>query len=142
MSDFDFARMRCLINRLPMARLNVDRALARSARMTAQYSDMPRGGNKTSDPTAGGAVLLMAAKNAYMRLKDELCEMQAELQPYIDRLEHPLQRNAMQMRYIERRSAREIAYYLNYSEQHVFRVITRSEEKINVMRKNESYESS
>lgn len=135
MAEFDFRQMRRLINRLPMARLNVDRALARSSRMTAQYSDMPRGGNKTSDPTSEGAVMYIAAKDAYSRLKSELEDMQREVEPIIDRLDRPLQRNAMRMRYIEGRSVREIAYYLNYSEQHIFRVISRAEEKIN---KNES----
>jgi DNA-directed RNA polymerase specialized sigma subunit len=135
MAEFDFRQMRKLINRLPMARLNVDRALARSSRMTAQYSDMPRGGNKTSDPTSEGAVMYIAAKDAYSRLKSELEDMQREVEPIIDRLDRPLQRNAMRMRYIEGRSVREIAYYLNYSEQHIFRVISSAEEKIN---KNES----
>lgn len=130
MPEFDFKRMRYLLNRLPMARLNVDRALTRSARMTAQYSDMPRGGNRTSDPTGRGAELYIAAKEAYAALKLELDKMQEELLPAIEKLEHPLQRNAMRMRYIEGRSVREIAYYLNYSEQHVFRVISRTEEKI------------
>lgn len=135
MAEFDFRQMRRLINRLPMARLNVDRALARSSRMTAQYSDMPRGGNKTSDPTSEGAVMYIAAKDAYSRLKSELEDMQREVEPIIDGLDRPLQRNAMRMRYIEGRSVREIAYYLNYSEQHIFRVISSAEEKIN---KNES----
>lgn len=135
MAEFDFRKMRKLINRLPMARLNVDRALARSSRMTAQYSDMPRGGNKTSDPTSEGAVMYIAAKDAYSRLKSELENMQREVEPIIDGLDRPLQRNAMRMRYIEGRSVREIAYYLNYSEQHIFRVISSAEEKIN---KNES----
>lgn len=135
MAEFDFRQMRRLINRLPMARLNVDRALARSSRMTAQYSDMPRGGNKTSDPTSEGAVMYIAAKDAYSRLKSELENMQREVEPIIDGLDRPLQRNAMRMRYIEGRSVREIAYYLNYSEQHIFRVISSAEEKIN---KNES----
>ena len=131
MAAFDFRRMRRLINRMPMARLNVDRALARSARMTAQYSDMPRGGNKVSDPTSEGAILYMIAKEAYKSLKAELEGMQHEVEPRIDALELPLQRNAMRMRYIEGRSVREIAYYLNYSEQHIFRVIQAAEEKIN-----------
>lgn len=135
MTGFDFRRMRRLINRVPMARLNVDRALARSARMTAQYRDMPRGGNRTSDPTGDGAVLYMAAKDSYNALKKELEGLQREVEPYIDELDRPLQRNAMRMRYIEGRSVREIAYYLNYSEQHIFRVIQTAEEKIN---KNES----
>lgn len=131
MAEFDFRRMRRLISRVPMARLNVDRALARSARMTAQYSDMPRGGNKTSDPTSEGAVLYMAAKDSYNALKRELEELQREVEPQIEKLDRPLQRNAMRMRYIEGRSVREIAYYLNYSEQHIFRVIQMAEEKIN-----------
>lgn len=136
MVEFDFRKMRRLINRVPMARLNVDRALARSARMTAQYTDMPRGGNKVSDPTANGAELYIAAKESYRQLKAELEEMQREVEPMIDNLDFPLQRNAMRMRYLEGRSVREIAYYLNYSEQHVFRVISRAEAKIN--KKDES----
>lgn len=130
MQEFDFRRMRHLINRLPMARLNVDRALARSARMTAQYSDMPRGGNKTSDPTADGAVLYMTAKMAYEKLEAELQEMQGKIAPKIETLEIPLWRNVMRMRYIEGRSAREIAYYLNYSEQHIFWVLAQAEKII------------
>ena len=135
MAVFDFRRMRRLINRVPMARLTVDRALAKSSRMTAQYSDMPRGGSRISDPTSDGAVLYRAAKDSYQALKKELEGLQHEVEPYIDGLERPLQRNAMRMRYIEGRSVREIAYYLNYSEQHIFRIISRAEEKIN---KNES----
>lgn len=138
MTQFDFRKMRRLINRVPMARLNMDRALVRSSRLTAQYSDMPRGGSKPGDPTADGAILYMTAKEAYERLVDELLEMRCELRPKIDRLDSPLQKNAMRMRYLEGRSVREIAYYLNYSEQHVFRTISHAEEKI---LKNESCES-
>ena len=113
-----------------MARLNVDRAMARSARMTAQYTDMPRGGNKISDPTGDGTVLYMTAKVAYETLKEELRAMQDELAPMIEKLPYPLWKNAMQMRYIEGRSAREIAYYLNYSEQHIFWVLSHAEKEI------------
>lgn len=127
----DFRQMRYLIKRLPMARLNVDRALSRSARMTAQYSDMPRGGNKVSDPTAEGTILYMAAKTAYEQLQKDLKAMQDELEPKIEKLRFPLWKLAMNMRYIEGHSAREIAYYLNYSEQHIFWVLSHAEKEIN-----------
>lgn len=130
MAEFDFKRMRWLINRLPMARLNVDRAMVQSSRMTAQYTDMPRGGNRTSDPTANGAILYITAKAAYERLQKEVDVMRAELSPLVESLIIPLWRNVMRMRYIEGRSAREIAYYLNYSEQHIFWVLAQAEKEI------------
>lgn len=68
--------------------------------------------------------------------------MREELSPHIAVLDNPLERTAMQMRYMEGKSVREIAYQLAYSEQHVFRVVSSAEKKIiAMMSKDESHES-
>lgn len=126
----DFRRMRFLINRLPMARYRLQKAWSQATRITPVISDMPHGSG-VSSPVENGYLLVEAAKNAVDGIEKELADMRAELKGEIGTLENPLEVTAMQMRYLEGRSVREIAYSLNYSEQHIFRVISRAEWKIN-----------
>lgn len=130
-------RMRYLINRLPMARFRVDQAMARATKCTASLTGMPRGGGNGSQ-VENGAEMLLAAKSAYKAFREELEAMRWELAPYVDSLDDPLEKTSMRMRYMEGYSAREIAYKLAYSEQHVFRVLNAAEKKI---AKHESHES-
>lgn len=133
----DLRRMRYLINRLPMARFRIDQAAAQATRCTAQLTGMPRGGGGGSQ-VERGAELLTAAREAYSAIRTELDAMRAELAPMLDDLAHPLHKTAMRMRYMDGCSVREIAYRINYSEQHIFRVLQEAERKIG---KNESCES-
>lgn len=125
----DLRRMRFLINRLPMARFRVERAMSKATRCTANLSGMPRGGSG-SNPVEAGALMLADARGAYDAICAELSVMRAELQPLIPSLPDPLERTAMQMRYIDGVSAREIAWRLNYSEQHIHRVLRSAEHKV------------
>ena len=134
----DFSRMRFLINRLPAARFRVDKAIAKATKTTTIITGMPRGSG-TGNQVEDGAILIEYARHALDSITTELEGMRAELMPLIESLESPLQKNAMWMRYIEGHSVREIAYSLNYSEQHIFRILTIAERKI---QKNESCESS
>jgi len=134
----NFHRMRFLINRLPAARFRVDKAIARATKTTTVLNGMPHGSSVRS-PVEDGVILVEYARQALESITTELEKMRAELAPLIESLESPLQKNAMRMRYIEGHSVREIAYSLNYSEQHIFRVLTIAERKT---QKNESCESS
>lgn len=125
----DLHRMRWLMQRLPMARLNVERAMSRATKMTATLSDMPHGSG-VSNPVADGTEKLIEAKTALQRLQGELAEMRAQLSPFIDGLENPLERTVMQMRYMDGISAWDIAYDLNYSERRIFQLLKRAEGKI------------
>ena len=117
----NFHRMRFLINRLPAARFRVDKAYARATKTTTILTGMPRGSSTE------GALLIEYARGALDSITTELEAMRAELRPMVEALESPLQKSAMRMRYIEGRSVREIAYSLNYSEQHIFRILTIAE---------------
>ena len=133
----DFYRMRFLINRLPAARFRVDKAIAKATKTTTVITGMPRG-SSTGSQVEDGAILIEYARQALDNITTELEGMRAELTPMIESLESPLQKNAMRMRYIEGHSVREIAYSLNYSEPHIFRILQIAERKI----QNESCESS
>lgn len=133
----DFRKMRKLINRLPMARFRVDQAKSRATRITPILTGMPHGSGGTSQ-TEDGAILIMIASEKYESMKAELKELQDTLSPIIEGLQDPLPKNVMRMRYMECRSVREIAYFLNYSEQHVFRILQRTERKIEENAKEES----
>lgn len=122
-------RMRFLMNRLPMARFKVERAMSKAAKCTATLTGMPRGGG-TGNQVETGAELLDTAKAAYKAIQDELEVMREELAPVIAGLEKPLERTVMHMRYIEGRSVREIAYGIAYSEPHVFEVLRHVERKL------------
>ena len=122
-------RMRFLMNRLPMARFRVEKAMAKATRCTATLTGMPRGGGAGSQ-IESGMELLEAAKAAYNAIQDELTAMREELSPIIAQLERPLERTVMHMRYIEGRSVREIAYGIAYSEPHVFEVLRHVERKM------------
>lgn len=121
--------MRFLINRLPAARFRVDKAMARATKTTTVLTWMPRGSG-TGDQTADGAIMLQLARDALDRIETELAEMRAILGPMIEQIENPLQKSAMRLRYMDGMSVREIAYSLNYSEQHIFRILQRAEENI------------
>ncbi len=140
MQSVDFRKMRKLINRLPMARFRVDQAKSRATRITPILTGMPHGSGGTSQ-TEEGAILIMIASEKYETMKAELAEMQETLSPIIEGIEDPLQKNVLRMRYMECRSVREIAYFLNYSEQHIFRILQRTEKKVEESTKEESQES-
>lgn len=137
MQSVDFRKMRKLINRLPMARFRVDQAKSRATRITPILTGMPHGSGGTSQ-TEDGAILIMIASEKYESMKAELKELQDTLSPIIEGLQDPLPKNVMRMRYMECRSVREIAYFLNYSEQHIFRILQRTERKIEENAKEES----
>ena len=125
----NFHRMRFLINRLPAARFRVDKAKARATKTTTILTGMPRG-SSTGNQVEDGVILIEYARQALDSITTELESMRTELKPMIELLESPLQKNAMWMRYIEGHSVREIAYSLNYSEQHIFRILTIAERNI------------
>lgn len=125
----DLRRMRYLINRLPMARFRIERAMAKATKCTASPSGTP-GGNGGESQVERGAELLERARETYERMREELDGMRREIGPKIEALPHPLPRMVMRMRYMEGYSAREIAYRLNYSEQHIFRVLNGAERMI------------
>lgn len=125
----NFHRMRFLINRLPAARFRVDKAKARATKTTTILTGMPRG-SSTGNQVEDGVILIEYARQALDSITTELEAMRTELKPMIELLESPLQKNAMWMRYIEGHSVREIAYSLNYSEQHIFRILTIAERNI------------
>lgn len=122
-------RMRFLLNRLPMARFRVERAMSKAARCTSSLTGMPRGGSAGSQ-VESGALMLDQARKAYEAIKLEIEEMREELRPCIGTLSDPLERTAMNMRYMDGVSAREIAWRLNYSEQHIHRVLRAAEAKV------------
>lgn len=140
----DLRRMRFLINRLPMARFRVEKAMSQATKCTASLTGMPRGGCGESQ-VERGLDLRLEAKAALKDIQDELTMMQVQLEPVIDLLTDPLARMAVRLRYIDRYSVREIAYRLNYSEQHIFRVLSNAEkeieEKLLHSAKDESHES-
>ncbi len=126
-----------MINRLPAAEFRVLQAKSAATKRTAVLSGMPRGGG-VGNPTEAGALRVDLAKEALSEIKEEIASARAVIGPKIEALEHPLSQMVMTMRYMEGFSVRDIAYRLNYSEQHIFRIISRSEQKIS---KEESYES-
>lgn len=128
----DLRRMRYLINRLPCARFRVDQAMSQATKCTASLTGMPGGGGDGSQ-VERGVELLEEAREAYQRISSELEEMRQELGPQIEALPTPLQKTVMRMRYMDGCSAREIAYRLVYSEQHIFRVVKQAEKHIKAM---------
>jgi RNA polymerase sigma factor (sigma-70 family) len=127
-------RMRFLINRLPAARFRVDKAMANATRATSVITGMPHGSG-SGDRMAENVILLDLAKQARDQITAELEAMRQQLGPLIEALDAPLQKSVMRLRYMDGMSVREIAYALNYSEQHIFRILQQAE------RKCESHES-
>lgn len=125
----DLRRMRFLMNRLPMACLRVERALSKATKCTQMITGMP-GGGAYGDRIADGAMLYAEAKATRDGIRRELKEMRRELKGEIERLDDPLERTVMEMRYLDGRSVREIAYSLNYSERWIFYRLSEAEGKI------------
>lgn len=126
-------RMRYLMNRLPMAQINVDRAMASATGCTQHMSDMPHGGGEPHSRVEDGALRLIEAKERLNSIRQELSDMRKQLRPLIDRLADPLEQTVMQMRYLEGMSVRRIAIHLSYSEQHIFRTIRAAEFHVSTM---------
>lgn len=125
----DFRRMRFLTNRLPMARFRLLKARSQATRITPVLSDMPHG-TEVSSPVERGYLMIEAAQEAVYIIETELQSMRETLADHMDVLTDPLEITAMQMRYMDGRSVREIACCLNYSEPHIFKVLSRAEKKI------------
>lgn len=126
----DFRRMRFLINRLPMARFRLMCARSQATRITAVISDMPHG-TEVSSPVERGYTIVEAAQEALEKISAELQEMRCQLSGKLATLQDPLEITAMQMRYMDGFSVREIAFSLNYSERRIFQVLSCAENRVN-----------
>lgn len=121
-------KMRILINRYPRACFNVERAMSRAQKCTAQLTGMPGGGSGST--VADSVELVMQAEEARDRIAAELAHLRAELAPMIDALSDPLEKTVMRMRYMEGVSVREVAYQLCYSESRIFKSLKSAERHI------------
>lgn len=122
-------RMRFLINRLPAAKFRVMKAKAFAARVTAPITGMPGGAGEV-DPVSRGVEAVEKARAQYRALCDELTALREAAAPLIATLPSPLEQDAMRLRYLEGLSALEVSFRLNYSVQHIFRILARAEEKL------------
>lgn len=132
----DLRRMRYLMDRLPMARLNVERAMSRATKCTQRLT-MAGGGGGYGDAMSENAIRLSVAREKRDGILRELREMREALAPRIADLDDPVQRLIMQMRYLDGQSARQIAYALALSERWVFYNLSRAETRINAETKQE-----
>lgn len=132
----DLRRMRYLMDRLPMARLNVERAMSRATKCTQRLT-MAAGGGGYGDAMSENAIRLSVAREKRDGILRELRELRETLAPRIAELDDPVQRLIMQMRYLDGQSARQIAYALALSERWVFYNLSRAEARINAETKQE-----
>ena len=132
----DLRRMRYLMDRLPMARLNVERAMSRATKCTQRLT-MAAGGDGYGDAMSENAIRLSVAREKRDGILRELRELREALAPRIAELDDPVQRIIMQMRYLDGQSARQIAYALALSERWVFYNLSRAEARINAETKQE-----
>lgn len=109
----NWKRMKFLLNRLPMARIRVDRAARQAA--WGSESDLR---------------LLETAREGYRALRKELEALREEARPAIEALERPIEREVMTLRYLRGLTVREIAYRVGYSDVHTFRLIAQAEKRI------------
>lgn len=126
----DLRRMRYLMDRLPMARLNVERAMSRATKCTQRLT-MAAGGGGYGDAMSENAIRLSVAREKRDGILRELRELREALAPRIAELDDPVQRLIMQMRYLDGQSARQIAYALALSERWVYYNLSRAEARIN-----------
>lgn len=135
----DLRRMRYLMDRLPMARLNVERAMSRATKCTQRLT-IAAGGGGYGDAMSENAIRLSVAREKRDGILRELRELREALSPRIAELDDPVQRLIMQMRYLDGQSARQIAYALALSERWVFYNLSRAEARINAETKQEPQE--
>lgn len=135
----DLRRMRYLMDRLPMARLNVERAMSRATKCTQRLT-MAAGGGGYGDAMSENAIRLSIAREKRDGILRELRELREVLAPRIAELDDPVQRLIMQMRYLDGQSARQIAFALALSERWVFYNLSRAEARINAEIKQEPLE--
>ena len=119
-------RMRRLIKQIPPMLMDIELEEARATKITATITGMPRSTDNHSK-VEDGAIKLVALRDAYAEILDELKVMREELTPLIDALENPDDRAVMRLRYINGyrpedfakdryRTVRSIYYYLKRAE--------------------------
>lgn len=128
--EIDFSLFRRQMDRIPIAKFNLEKARARATSTTMQITDMPKGGGG-NDKMARNVENIIRAKENLAALMQTVDALRDSIRPYITKLDKPLQRLSMSMRYLEGYSVRDIAFRLNYSEQHIFYTIKSCEQLIN-----------
>ncbi len=127
----DFKQIRVLIKREEKLRWALERQMAKATRSTASFSGSGGGRRSDTSKVENGAVAMVPLREQHREIECELKRVRQDLRPKIRRLSDPLARSVMTMRYIHGISVRKIASMLDYSEQHIFDTLNKSERQIN-----------
>lgn len=127
----DFKRLRMLIKQEEKLRWAIEKQMAKATKTTVSFSGSGSGSHRTESKVEEGAILLATLKDEYRQIDQELKQLRKELKPEIRRFRDPITRTAMNLRYINGVSVRKIAATMDYSEQHIFAMLNKTEDKIN-----------
>lgn len=125
----DFVRMRQLIRQEERMRWAIEKQMSKATKRTASISGM--GGGIAGDKVGDNAVILAEMRTDYDDIQAELESARAELRNEIKHLDDPLKRTVIKGRYVSGFSVRRMASALNYSEQHIFGMLRKTERLIN-----------
>lgn len=123
--------LRRMFQRLPSARMAVDRAMANATKCTAVISDMPRGGGTN---TAEDRIDRLAeAREALKTLQAAIRDAQTELAGYIRAIPDEKTRDVASLYYLAAMAATDIAILRYYSYGHVYRILREADAEIEKM---------
>ena len=126
----DLVKMRWLIRRVPKLLWDIEQKNAKATRITTVITGMPGNHSSNRSQTEDGAIMLVAAKDAYREAIAELDAMRKELAPIIDTLDDPDEKAVARMRYMHGYDPDEIAQAINYHPRTVYRKLKRAERKL------------
>ena len=125
----DFVRMRQLIRQEERMRWAIEKQMSKATKRTASISGMS--GGISGDKVGDNAVILAEMRTDYDDIQAELESARAELRNEIKHRDDPLKRTVIKGRYVSGFSVRRMAAALNYSEQHIFGMLRKTERLIN-----------
>ena len=126
----DFKRIELLQNQERKFALMVIKADARAKKVTSVITGMPRGGS-SNNSQEDRMIELVAIKEIYNDVSNELKRRRDELETLIRFLDDPNENLAIQLRYLRGNTVGGVCEKMNYSETQVRRFLRRGEANIN-----------
>lgn len=125
----DFRKMRELMREEEHLRWSVEKQQARATKITADISDMPRGGQGMDREDV--IIELATRREEHRAVEEELRKQRAELKTETRRLKNSVYRQVIRLRYMQGKKPGQIARDLRYSERQIYRMLELAESKIN-----------
>ena len=121
----DVNKLQMLLRKSETARSLMIKAHCNATKITTSFSSDPKAQGVHSDKVGDGATEYLIAKEQYERIMNEIAVMRNELKPLIRQMENEIDQAIAIKRYLDGKTVKAIAIELSYSEQNIYRILTR-----------------